>query len=85
MGDTENEEEQNPIKNLVNEIRERADSSTPDDAYHCPNCNEYSVTEKLQVVQRPEFNVENDVWGCAGCEHSMIPATEWRPMDPEKD
>lgn len=66
---------------LVDGLKERAAEQTPDDAYWCPNCEEYSVTEVLQTVQRDEFGVENELWGCTDCRYCLLPATEWREHD----
>lgn len=74
--------EQDPLGALLDGIMEKADQETPDDAYHCPNCRGYTVTEVLQTVQRPEFDAENEVWGCSNCEYSFIPQTEWREIGP---
>jgi len=61
--------------------RLRGHDATPDDAYWCPNCERYSVTEELQTIQREEFGVENELWGCTGCHYCLLPATEWREIN----
>ena len=68
-------------QNLVDGLREIAAERPPDDAYWCPNCEEYSVTEVLQTVQRPKFGKENELWGCTECRYCFLPATEWRSID----
>ncbi|GGN84512.1 hypothetical protein [Haloarcula pellucida] len=77
--------EQNPMQKLVDGIREQADDKTPDDAYWCPKCKAYSVTEILQTIRREKFGVENELWGCTECRHCMIPHTEWRSVDTATD
>ncbi|ELZ05308.1 hypothetical protein [Natrialba aegyptia] len=78
-------EQKSDGQKLIDGLKKMTKNSTPDDAYWCPKCEEYSVTEVLQTIRRESFGVENKLWGCTECRHCMIPHTEWRSIDSESE